>query len=189
MTYLLIGLALCTIIGPAFLLLPSNRQKAQMGLRAKARTEGLQVELARIDDPDPEPGKYISLTGKPLDPILKCVAYRIPRKRRMDWRKRPIVNWEVVRRRGAKDDFLPVDWQWRETAPETPSLRLRTVIAAGLPKLPPDVVAIEEKKYQVSAFWQEWGDETDLAAVVQFLKTVIVEPLFEPEEDDETDRE
>lgn len=184
MTYLLIGLALCTIMGPAFMLLPSKRQKAQMALRSKARAEGLQVELTRIDDPDPEPGKYTSLTGKPLHPILKCVAYRIPRKRFTDRRARSIVNWKVVKKRGVSNDFLPSDWQWLETAWETLSLPLRTVIAEGLPMLPLDVVAIEEKNFQVSVFWHERGGETDLANMVQFLKAVIEAPLFESEEDD-----
>jgi|TARA_Y100000310_G_scaffold337538_1_gene424824 hypothetical protein len=186
-TYLLIGLALCTIIGPAFMLLPSKRQKAQMALRAKARAEGVQVELTRIDDPDPEPGKYTSLTGKPLDPILKCVAYRIPRKRLLDWRKRPMVNWKVVRKHAARSDLLPVDWQWLETAVESLSSQLTTVITTGLPQLPADVVAVEERNYQVSVFWQERGGERDLSAVVQFLQTVIAAPLFEPGEDDATE--
>lgn len=184
MTYLLIGLALCTIIGPVFMLLPSKRQRAQMALRVKARAEGVQVELTRIDDPDPEPGKYTGLTGKPLQPILNCVAYRMPRKRFTDWRARPMVNWKVVKKRGVKNDLLPFDWQWLETTWETLSPPLRTVITDGLPNLPVDVVAIEEKNFQVSIFWHERGGETDLATMVQFLKAVIEAPLFESKEDD-----
>jgi len=184
-TYLLIGLALCMIIGPAFMLLPSKRQKEQMSLRSQARAAGLQVELTRIDDPDPEPGKYTSLTGKPLDPILACIAYRIPRKKLSDWRKQRVVHWKVARKRGAANT-PPAAWEWIETGLETVAPHLRGVIQEGLPRLPADVVAIEEKNHQVSIFWHERGGEKGLAEMARFLKSVIATPLFEPEEDDST---
>lgn len=165
------------------MLLPSARQKEQMALRNRARAQGLQVELTRIDDPDPEPGKYITLTGKPLDPILKCIAYRIPRKRLRDWRRQPIVNWKVFRKRGAMSDGLPADWEWHETSLETLPQQLRSRIKEGLPTLPADVVVVDEKNYQVSIYWHERGGETGLEALTHLLKTVIATPLFEPEED------
>jgi len=183
-TYLLIGLALCMIIGPAFMLLPSKRQREQMTLRRRASTEGLQVELSRIDDPDPEPGKYISLTGKPLDPILKCIAYRMPRKRIRDWRKQPVVNWKIAKKPGARNDSLPADWEWLETTSEKLPEQLKSAIREGLQQLPADVVVVEEKNYQVSIFWHERGGEAGLAAMIHFLKTVVSTPLIEPEEDD-----
>ena len=102
MVYLLIGGILLLIVAPIIRILPSRRQKEQMALRRTASSNGLTVELTHIDDPDPDPEKYLSNTGRPLPRVMAVIAYRKPVKKPAEWRRIPAVDWCVVRRQGGK---------------------------------------------------------------------------------------
>ena len=67
MIYLIIALVMLAIIAPIVRVLPSKQEKARMAKRRMAMTEGIGVELLKIEDPDPDPAKYRSGTGKALE--------------------------------------------------------------------------------------------------------------------------
>ena len=98
MVYVIIGVALLFIIVPIIAVLPSARQKEQMRMRAAARKAGIAVELTSIEDPEPAQDKYISPTGRALEPVLKTAAWRVQRDRGRGWRELPPVAWCGVRR-------------------------------------------------------------------------------------------
>jgi len=139
-------------------------------MRRMAMSAGLSVELTRIEDPDPDPEKYLSNTGKPLERVMQAVAYRFPRPRPPNWRRVPQVNWCVVRREAANAPGLPPDWAWEEPYDDRMSNELKEFFLRNLAGLPNDVVRVDEEKYVLSAYWNEHGDEQAVASIVEFLK-------------------
>lgn len=174
MTYLAIAVVLLLIIAPILRILPSKRQKEQMALRRRAMGEGFSVEITRIEDPDPDPEKYVSGTGKPLERIMSVVAYRYVRKKPPDWRRLPSVDWALVRHRVANDKNLPAGWNWSVRLPvdATPNAvnELTHYFLNKLSSLPGDVVRVDETNYIISAYWTEQGGDAALDAIVAFIK-------------------
>lgn len=172
MTYFFIGLAILLIIGPIFALLPSKRQKAQLALRKVARERGLSVELTQVDDPDPQPGAYISATGKRLPQVKACIAYRVQRKRQDTWQKLPRVNWAIARRSETSYD-LAEGWSWIDTDTDTLSPQFVETLKNLLRLLPADTFKVDEVGSVASIYWTEQGDEGDVAAIHEFLARVV----------------
>jgi len=170
MVYVGIAFVLLLIIAPIIAILPSKRQKEQMAMRRMAMSAGLSVELTRIEDPDPDPEKYLSNTGKPLERVMQAVAYRCPRPRPSNWRRVPQVNWCIVRREAANAPGLPPDWAWEEPYDDRMSNELKEFFLQNLAGLPNDVVRVDEEKYVLSAYWNEHGDEQAVASIIEFLR-------------------
>lgn len=169
MTWLLIVFILALIVGPILILLPSPRQKEQMAFRAEAKARGITVELCTVEDPHPNPESYLSATGKPLDPVIKCIAYRIARKRPLHWRRTPRISWTLIRTQDAHSADLPGGWEWNEPADELPE-NLTQALAKELPRLPEDVITVAESNYIVSVNWREKGGSDALEGVCSFLE-------------------
>lgn len=172
MIYFFIGLAILLIIGPIFALLPSKRQKAQLALRNVARKRGLAVELTQIDDPDPQPGDYISATGKRLPQVKKCIAYRVQRKPQETWQNLPNINWAIARKSETSDD-LAEGWCWIDTDSDTLSPQFVQTLKNLLRLLPADTFKVDEVGSVASIYWTEQGDEQDVAAIHEFLAHVV----------------
>lgn len=186
MVYVLIGVVLLVIIVPIIGVLPSARQKEQMALRRKAMAEGLSVELTRIEDPDPDPEKYRSVTGKALEPAMSVTAYRILRPTPRNWRQAPRVDWAVVRRAGAPGGELPPGWTWENELSKDMSNELKSFIANGLQKMPNDVVRVDEVRRVISVYWNERDGEDALNEVIHFLKECAgIVPANDPEDTDD----
>jgi hypothetical protein len=132
-------------------------------------SHGFSVELTRIEDPDPDPEKYVSNTGKPLERVMNVIAYRLARKRPSDWRKLPQVNWCVVRRRESRSPGLPAGWAWDGDVDKRMSAGLRDFLRDRLGQIPSDVVRVEEVGYLISAYWNERGGEQAVDAIVAFV--------------------
>jgi hypothetical protein len=175
MTYLLIAVIILVILAPIIAILPSKRQKEQMALRRTAMGEGFSIEFTSIDDPDPDPEKYLSNTGKPLERVMKVVAYRMPRPRPQDWRRRPAVDWYAVRRpqKITINSGMPDGWDWMESVPENMSDELTRQILNNISSLPDDVVRVDEEKYVMSFYWRERGDAGTLAEIVDFVRSCL----------------
>ena len=186
MSYLIIGFILILIIAPVFAILPSARQKEQMRLRKQAMESGISVELTSIRDPIPRQDKYISNTGKSLEPIVKLVAYRMPRTKPRHWRLSPAIDWALERGDAEMPD-LPGLWRWSESKPETLSEAMNEFLRNELISLPDDVVKIEELNYVMSIYWHERSGEVGLASILRFLNGCIdipLRPVGESPEDD-----
>lgn len=181
MTYLGIVLVILVLIAPIWALLPSARQKEQMALRKRAREAGLRTELTTIQDPDPDTDEYTSITGKPLEQKLQCIAYRVPRPRPSDWRSLPAMTWTVVRGPGG--------WQWTQPFPEAASAELRQAVDSALEKLPHDAIRVDEERYVVSIYWHERGGEPGVDVIIEALKSISSTMAHTPRksDDDESD--
>ncbi len=158
MTYIIIGFVLLLIIAPIVAIMPSTRQKAQMAKRTEAMAKDIRVDLTQIDDPDPNPGDYVSNTGKPLERRCPVAAYRIPRRRPRDWRQVPSTDW-AVDRVAAENNQNPVrGWRWDGQPGKNISNELNEFIVSNLGVLPNDVMRVEEKKFLISVYWKEVGE-------------------------------
>ena len=174
MVWIVIAGILFLIIGPILVLLPSPRQREQMGLRRIAMAGGISVSLSAIDDPDPDLKKYTSALGKPLQPVIKCIAYQLRRKRSDDWRRTPHIYWKLVKGPGQRDKQLPPEWCWRDTDLAKLPATLHMTLIAKLSDLPADVIAVEESGYFVSLYWREKGGLGALERVCVFLESISV---------------
>ena len=74
---------LVAAVGPIFWLLPSKRDRVQGQLRSAARHAGLVVEIAHLPKVDAGAEERVSAGGKPRDPTIDCVAYRLALPRPM----------------------------------------------------------------------------------------------------------
>lgn len=176
MTYLIIGFILLLVIAPLFAILPSARQKEQMKMRREAMDKGISVELTSIQDPVPRQDKYLSNTGKRLEPLLKVAAYRVVRKKPLEWRLSPVIGWGLER--GEEPcPGLPEPWRWSQPKPDVLSEEMKVFLARELSSLPDDVVKIDEVNYVLSAYWLEGSGEVGLASIVRFLNGCVAIPL------------
>jgi len=186
MVYLGIAFVVLLIVAPIIALLPSARQKEQMALRKAARERGLRTELTTIEDPDPDPGKYRSVTGKELPRELKCIAYRRPRPRPAGWRWLPAMEWAVVRGEPA-DGALPDGWRWDVPLPPAASDELRSTLVSTLESLPDDVVKVDESHYIVSVYWLERGGMEAGEQVARALETLTATEAHAPRPAEDSD--
>lgn len=180
LTYILIFLAICTIVGPALWLIPSQRQREQMALRSTARRLGLQVELASLDDPDPDPAKYRSLSGRQYPRLIRCVALRKHRRRTAEWQEPRTPSWKLVRVPASAE--TPSGWRWEAGDPAQLSEQLRALIELEMASLPADVLAVSEEHLLLSAYWLERSGEAGLRAIESLMSELLSVPLTDPEE-------
>ena len=179
MAYVIILIVLLIIIGPILAVLPSKRQKEQMQKRQTAMKAGISVNLTRIDDPDPDPEKYLSNTGKPLERVLALIAYRLPHLP-SGRRRHEACDWALERRlkrtAGSDDSDLPSGWCWGNTQPASLPVALLEYLHRAIAGLPDDVVRVEARKNIISVYWKERGGFVELAKVIDFLKDCAAVP-------------
>ncbi len=161
------------IIAPIFAILPSARQKEQMKLRKLAMGQGIGVELTTIVDPIPKQDKYLSNTGRPLDPILSVAAYRLARPAPRSWKKPDSIDWAVERRADSASDSsgdLPDSWHWVESKPDALPAAIELFLQQELALLPAEVVKIQEATNVLTVYWHERSGEEGLDRVIRFLQ-------------------
>ena len=178
MAYLIIGLVLLFIIAPIVSVLPSARQKEQMKMRTEARHAGVNVELTRIDDPNPRQDKYISNLGKAIEPIVKVAAWRKPRQRPRDWRELPDLRWSLSR-------IIDKGWQWDAGPPAGMHPALQAWLPEAVAELPEDVERVEETGFVISVYWHERKLES-AEDVIRFLQACADQPLMLPPSDEDS---
>jgi hypothetical protein len=143
-----------------------------MIFRRHAMSLGIRVELTAIDDPDPDPEKYLSAIGRQKDRVIRCTAYHLARKKSNNWRRQPEPLWKVVRAGGSPVADLPEGWRWQDEPdkwlPETVSDHL----AKGLIQLPADALAAGEANWNITVYWLEKSGDEGLRAVCEFLKGI-----------------
>jgi hypothetical protein len=182
MTYLIIGIALLFVIAPIFAILPSRRQKEQMRLRRSAMSKGISVELTRIQDPNPHQDKYLTNTGKPLDPILSVAAYRKVRPRPKQLRISPRIDWTLENGEALSPE-LPGNWHWKPGKPAGLSDEFESFLGQQLVSLPSDLVKIDEKNYFLSVYWHESSGDEGLSSIVRFLDACTKQLPYKPSDD------
>jgi hypothetical protein len=131
--------------------------------------QGISVELTRIEDPIPRQDKYLSSTGKPLEPILAVAAYRIARPKPREWRISPRIEW-ILERRAENSADLPGCWHWSKSKPDEMSLEFEEFLSRELASLPDDVVKIQEVNASLIVYWHESSGEKGLASIARFLQ-------------------
>jgi len=126
-----------------------------MALRQEAMRAGLQVRLAKLDDPT-------NIMGK-----LSCVAYRLPRALLC----RKTGAWMVYRNR-LLDQEPATGWQ---SAPgfaraARPYLEKTAQLLSALPE---GVIAFESTPGFVACYWWEEGDSDDVATIHRLLRELV----------------
>lgn len=166
MVYLIGLFVLLMIAAPIIAILPSAEQKAQMEKRKVAMAQNVRVEFMHIDDPDPDPEKYISNTGRPLERRLSVKAYRLALPRPFEWREKPVREWAFIRRSTKselpKNGFSISGWESEVVPEEGFSEKWRDFFQQRMPRLPDDVVRVEENNFIMTIYWQERGDVKEL---------------------------
>ncbi|HAK52538.1 MAG TPA: hypothetical protein DCM54_11645 [Gammaproteobacteria bacterium] len=183
MVYIIIGTVLLLIIAPIVAVLPSARQKQQMAMRRQAMGLGVNVEITSITDPIPKQEKYLSSTGKQLEPNLSVTAYRVARKMPQSWRKIPLVNWTIERRVASEGDDLPGTWCWDPNKPNDMSKELTDFIVAEIVSMPDDVVRVDENNRIISGNWHERGDVDGVQQIATFLDGCARRPEVKVDDD------
>lgn len=167
MVYLIIAVVLLIIIAPIAAVLPSKRDKARMVKRRAAMAKGISVEMTHIEDPDLDPEKYLSTTGKPLERKLAVAAYRLQRRKPPGHDDRAEAKWAALAYPARKRAPITERWVWQETEPGIELTEIKKFLAANLDSLPADVVRAEEKNNFISAYWHEDGEVQE---VIDFLE-------------------
>ena len=167
MVYLIIVFAILLIAAPIMAVLPSKRDKERMKKRQTAMRAGISVEMAIIDDPDPDPQKYLSTTGKPIPRKLSVAAYRIQRAKPKNRMANETPVWVALRYKDRHRTKLSRHWYWQGAAPEPEISLISEYLVRQLDRLPPDAVKVEEKNYFISSYWHEDGEVQE---VIDFLK-------------------
>lgn len=176
MSYIIIAFVLLLVIAPIIKVLPSRADREKMNLRREAMRQGVHVEITKIDDPIPKQDKYITHTGRRLDPILNVTAYHLFRKKPAEWRQERTLSWSIERRVTPSTTGLPGNWEWIEK-PVGLAPGLAESVASTLPLLPDDAVKVSETNYRVSVYWHERSGQSGLAGVMQFLGETVHQPL------------
>ena len=144
--------------------------------------KGISVELTSIQDPNPRQDKYISNTGKRLEPVLKLAAYRVGRKKPGHWRLSPVISWGLERGEDCSAD-LPAKWCWSQARPDALSEEMGNFLVNEVASLPDEVVKIDEMNYVLSVYWHERSGEEGLASIVRFLNGCVEIPLHNLQDD------
>jgi hypothetical protein len=147
--------------------LPSKRDKEIMKKRQAAMRVGISVEMTIIDDPDPDPQKYLSTTGKPIPRKLSIAAYRIQRHKPKDRIIGESPGWVTMRFLDRHRTQLSRNWYWQGAALGPEILPISEILGRLLDQLPLDAVKVEEKNYFISIYWHEDGEVQE---VIDFLK-------------------
>tara|TARA_R110002110_G_scaffold127774_1_gene306840 strand:+ start:168 stop:731 length:564 start_codon:yes stop_codon:yes gene_type:complete len=170
MVYLLIAIVILMIAAPIMAVLPSKRDKARMQKRRQAMGRGIGIEMTNIEDPDMDPNKYLSSTGKPLERRLSVVAYRLQRRKPADQRKHQEARWRALAYPAKKRTPITERWCWEDAPPSSALDNLVSFLRSNLDELPADVVLVEEKNYFISVYWHEVGEVRE---VIDFLERCV----------------
>jgi hypothetical protein len=153
-TWAIILLILLVAFGPVLWLVPSRKDKRLASLRARARAEGLLVELRRIPKPDPAPTERVSAGGKALQPAIECASYAHPLNRSLTW----LPGFRIVRRasEGAPDPLPGWSYDIRPKGDGRRYLdRMLPLVDELVKVLPGDVAALEIERRTVLVYWLE----------------------------------
>ena len=165
MIYLIIAIILVVIIAPMIRVLPSRQQRQQMVKRRTAMAQGIGVELVKIEDPDPDPKKYQTITGRPLPRDLAVASYRLHRGQTRNLTDAP--SYQLLRHPADGRVQFEGEWFWPSAKKQLDSGPLWDHLSAAVSELPGDVVRVEEKNNFISIYWHEAGEVSE---VIDFLK-------------------
>ena len=160
------------ILAPVLAILPNAKQRDQLKKRKIAMAHGVRVQLTHIEDPDQDPSKYLSNTGKSLDRKLPTVAYRLARPRSKKWHDEVVNEWAFNREMkysgsGVGKSRIP-GWQCDQCPKNGFEENWEIFFQEKLPRLPLDVVRVEEKNFMLTIYWNEKGEVEEL---LDFLST------------------
>ncbi len=166
MKWWLISLLLLGAFGPIFWLVPSRRDRRLAAMREQARVRGISVELTRLPDLNPKSEDRVSAAGLELEPTLSCVAYRLPYGRTLSLA--PV--WQLQRDSRVSEGLLP---GWRLTGERPGSESYQAAIAALVPHLPEDCLALECDTHRVSFYWTEAVSKDLALAAVEKVANIL----------------
>lgn len=151
MTWIVICIVLLAAFGPVLWLLPSPRDRRLAALRARARAEGLVVELKHLPKLNASAQERVSAAGRVREPLIDCAAYSHGMQRRL----KHLPQFRIQR---AEDEAGQPRPGWRFLDPPDsrqhlePTLALLDGLIAGLPT---DTLAVGIEARNLTVYWLE----------------------------------
>lgn len=164
MVWLLIALVLVVAFGPLFYLRPSPRDRRLAGLRAKAVSEGLVVEIGHLDKRNASAEERVNAAGRERHPKLSLALYRQPLARRL----RLVAPVRLQRDEHGRGEIPG----WHLTGALTPPRSdFWPVLTELLGSMPPGVEAFDVDARFTSVFWRE-GKTEDIEALLVIARNL-----------------
>lgn len=147
MPWLIIGLALCMILGPIMLLKPSPRQQRLAKLRALAPKLGLKIHMAHLGGEE-------------------RAVYQLP------WpvgkKRYHCLDWCLERKTYIHDIHLCQYWYWVDN--KIPDPEVVQLLRQQLPLLPESINGVAANSQGLSCFWDERGGFTTQEVMAKWLQ-------------------
>jgi hypothetical protein len=159
-------LVLLAAFGPILWMLPSPSDRRLAAMRARARSQGIHVEIAQLPDLEADPAARVTAGGRRLEPKVQCAAYRMPLRREA----RAAPQWRLLRNHAATDG--PIDgWQW--DSPRIDDAAYWQDVIAVVRELPPDALACAADARETSCWWRERVAQNEAESGVDRLAALL----------------
>ncbi|MDO6747291.1 hypothetical protein [Gilvimarinus sp. 1_MG-2023] len=145
---IILVLVAAMVIGPVAMLRPSPGQKRRDNLRARARQNGLSVNL-RLP-----PRASTDLEAPSHTPVYSLIS-------------KGHCNWFLLRTRYAHQAHLNDWWQFVANKPST---AVETFLVQNLDRLPKGVIGVGSQGSELVVFWREIGELEAVDTIGEFLQ-------------------
>ena len=154
--------------------MPTPRDRQLQTLRGRARALDLTVTLRSLDDPDPAPAERVSSSGRPLEPKLSVAGYARALRPPSGLLPRAFPQWRVwwLRNRSGErhDEALPPGWRFDARDHDLPLVDAVTQrLGELLQQVPEGTHCVEATGREVTLYWRERGDASEVDAIGAFL--------------------
>ena len=163
-TIAVVILAMASVVGPILWIMPSKYQLKVAKMRQSALQHGLRVMMNDIPPRaycDNGERRWIAVYYLPWSAREQDTAAA------KQVRKISQQPWRLVYEKLDHELHFSEHWQWSEAlvAPAPWQLALRGLLAA----LPPGVCAVENNRQGLAIYWNERGDEQNVAVIATLL--------------------
>lgn len=154
MSWIVIAVILLAAFGPVLWILPSRRDRRLAALRARAREEGLVVDLRKLPKRNAVAHERVSSAGQVRDPVVEVAAYAQGLARKL----RNLPAWRLQRGEAEDDAERAPRPGWvyldRPTGRDHVAAMLE-LADPFLSALPGDVLAVEVAPRSLLIYWLE----------------------------------
>ncbi|MCB1682995.1 MAG: hypothetical protein R3E82_07360 [Pseudomonadales bacterium] len=154
MSWIVIAVVVLAAFGPVLWILPSRKDRRLAALRAKAREEGLVVDLRSLPKRNAAAHERVSAAGQVRDPVVEVAAYTQGLERKL--RNLPVWRLQRGEEEGETGNAPREGWIYLDRptgkAHVAAMLELADPLLAALPA---DVLALEVAPRSLLIYWLE----------------------------------
>ena len=144
MAWIVIFLVFAVAFGPLLYLLPTRKDRRLAAMRGEARRQGLTVELKPVRKLEATADERVSAGGRTRSPTHKSIAYGLPLHPAL----KHVGPWRLLR-------SVSDRWVFDDEFPVPGDAGLLPALLPYFSKLPPDTVAVECVRREISCYWLE----------------------------------